>query len=54
MSTTKATARRVTGQLQHHARREGEGEVWYVRTRVPGRTPEQTTRRLAPAHLAGG
>ena len=25
-----------------------------MKTRVPGRTPEQTTRRLAPAHLTGG
>lgn len=28
--------------------------MWYVKTRVPGRVPEQTTRRLARAHLAGG
>jgi integrase len=30
------------------------GPFWYAKTRVPGRTAEQTTRRLAPAHLAGG
>ena len=45
-------ARRVTGHLKLIERREGD--VWYVKTRVPGRSPEQTTRRLAPAHLAGG
>ncbi len=43
---------RVTGHLQLRQRREGA--VWYVKTRVPGRTPEQTTHRLAPAHLGGG
>jgi integrase len=43
---------RVTGHLKLVERREGP--VWYVKTRVPGRTPEQTTRRLAPAHLTGG
>ncbi len=46
------SASRVTGHLKLIERREGA--VWYVKTRVPGRTPEQTTRRLAPAHLAGG
>lgn len=30
------------------------GPVWYARTRVPGRRPEDTLRRLAPAHLTGG
>jgi len=49
---SKATANRVTGHLKLIERREGL--VWYAKTRVPGRTPEQTTRRLAPAHLAGG
>ena len=43
---------RVTGHLKLIERREGP--VWYAKTRVPGRTPEQTTRRLAPAHLTGG
>jgi integrase len=43
---------RVTGHLKMLER--GEGPVWYVKTRVPGRTPEQTTRRLAPAHVGGG
>lgn len=43
---------RVTGHLKLIERREGP--VWYAKTRVPGRSPEQTTRRLAPAHLAGG
>jgi hypothetical protein len=55
MSITKPTpgsAQRVTGHLKRVQRREGA--VWYVKTRVPGRTPEQTTHRLAPAHLAGG
>ena len=50
MSTAKTP--RVTGHLKLIERREGP--VWYARTRVPGRTPEQTTRRLAPAHLTGG
>jgi integrase len=45
-------ARRVTGHLKLVRRREGP--VWYVKTRVPGRTPMQTTRRLAPAHEGGG
>ena len=43
---------RVTGHLKLIERRDGP--VWFVKTRVPGRKPEQTTRRLAPAHLAGG
>ena len=50
MSTAKTP--RVTGHLKLIERREGP--VWYARTRVPGRAPEQTTRRLAPAHLTGG
>jgi integrase len=45
-------ARRVTGHLKLVERREGP--VWYVKTRVPGRVPEQTTRRLAGAHEGGG
>ena len=45
-------AARVTGHLKLIDRREAP--VWYVKTRVPGRTPEQTTRRLAPAHVGGG
>lgn len=45
-------ATRVTGHLKRLKRREGW--VWYVKTRVPGRVPEQTTRRLAPAHVGGG
>lgn len=45
-------AERVTGHLQLRERRDGA--VWYVKTRVPGREPLQTTRRLAPAHLTGG
>lgn len=44
--------RRVSGRLKLRERREGP--VWYADTRVPGRTPEQTMRRLAPAHTAGG
>src|SRR5436305_1438305 len=43
---------RVSGHLKTVERRGGP--VWYVKTRVPGRVPEQTTKRLAPAHLAGG
>ncbi|HEY7621443.1 MAG TPA: hypothetical protein VH834_16820 [Solirubrobacteraceae bacterium] len=49
MSTPEAGAKRVTGHLKLIERREGP--VWYAKTRVPGRTPEQTTKRLAPAHL---
>jgi site-specific recombinase XerC len=52
MSTPEASAKRVTGHLKLIERREGP--VWYAKTRVPGRTPEQTTKRLAPAHLTGG
>ena len=52
MSSPHASAKRVTGHLKLVDRREGP--VWYVKTRVPGRRPEQTTRRLGPAHLAGG
>jgi integrase len=52
MSTPEASAKRVTGHLKLIERREGP--VWYAKTRVPGRSPEQTTKRLAPAHLTGG
>lgn len=45
-------AQRVTGNLKLIDRRGGP--VWYVRTRVPGRRPEDTLRRLEPAHLGGG
>ena len=45
-------SRRVTGHLKLIQR--AGGPVWYAKTRVPGRTPEQTTRRIAPAHLADG
>jgi integrase len=51
MSTAKANPR-VTGRLKLRERREGP--VWYADTRVPGRTPEQTMRRLSPAHVGGG
>ena len=46
------SAQRVSGHLKLIQRRDGP--VWYAKTRVPGRRPEQTTRRLAPAHLHGG
>ena len=46
------TASRVTGRLSLRERREGP--VWYVKTRVPGRTPSETMRRLALAHVGGG
>jgi integrase len=52
MSTPQPSAGRVTGHLKLFER--DYGPVWYAKTRVPGRTPEQTTRRLAPAHLTGG
>ncbi len=48
----RTTPKRVSGHLQLRALREGN--VWFVKTRVPGREPEQTTHRLAPAHLKGG
>jgi integrase len=48
----KPGSERATGHLKIIKR--AEGPVWYVKTRVPGRTPPQTTRRLAPAHLSGG
>src|SRR3954451_20919880 len=51
-SFRRVSTQRVTGHLKLVQRREGP--VWYVKTRVPGRTPEQTTRRLAPAHIGGG
>lgn len=47
-----AHAPRATGHLKLIGRREGQ--VWYIKTRVPGRMPQQTTRRLAPAHVGGG
>jgi integrase len=37
-------AKRVTGHLKLIERKGGR--VWYLKTRVPGRTPEQTTERL--------
>src|SRR5689334_13508861 len=52
MNTANPSAGRVTGHLKLVQRKTGP--VWYAKTRVPGRTPEQTTRRLAPAHLSGG
>ncbi len=52
MARPGTTLKRPTGHLQLRTRREGS--VWYVKTRVPGREPVQTTRRLAPAHLTGG
>ncbi len=51
-TTKQSTAQRVSGHLQ--LRRLASGPAWFVKSRVPGRTPEQTTRRLGPAHLAGG
>ena len=50
MSSRKPS--RVTGHLT--LRTLKDGPVWYAKTRVPGRDPEQTMRRLAPAHLTGG
>jgi integrase len=51
MNPTHAS-RRVTGHLDLIER--AGGPVWYVRMRVPGRKPERTMRKLAPAHLTGG
>lgn len=50
--STAQTTRRVTGRLK--LRQLRTGPVWYLASRVPGRTPEDTMRRLAPAHLGGG
>jgi len=47
-----STATRVTGHLSLLERREGP--VWFTKTRVPGRKPSETMRRLAPAHVGGG
>lgn len=38
--------KRVTGNLRLIARREGP--VYYIRSRVPGRVPEETNERLGP------
>ena len=52
MSTRQPRTGRVSGHLKLIERKSGP--VWYVKTRVPGRTPEQTTTCLAPAHVSGG
>ena len=39
-------AERVTGHLKTVQRREGP--VFYIKSRVPGREPRQTTTRLGP------
>ena len=52
MSVPQPSPGRVSGHLKLIERKGGP--VWYAKTRVPGREPEQTTRRLAPAHLGGG
>ena len=52
MSTREPRTGRVSGHLKLIERKSGP--IWYVKTRVPGRTPEQTTTFLAPAHVSGG
>jgi integrase len=52
MNTKQPSAGRVTGHLKLIDGKRGA--VWYAKTRVPGRTPEETMRRLASAHLTGG
>ena len=52
MSTRQPRTGRVSGHLKLIERKSGP--IWYVKTRVPGRTPEQTTTFLAPAHVSGG
>ena len=52
MSSTQNIAGRVTGHLKLINGKRGA--VWYAKTRVPGRDPEQTMRKLGPAHLGGG
>jgi len=52
MSTRQPRTGRVSGHLKLIERKSGL--IWYVKTRVPGRTPEQTTTFLAPAHVSGG
>ena len=52
MSTRQPRTGRVSGHLKLIERKSGP--IWYVKTRVPGRTPEQTTTFLAAAHVSGG
>ena len=52
MSTRQPRTGRVSGHLKLIERKSGP--IWYVKTRVPGRTPEQTTTFLALAHVSGG
>jgi integrase len=52
MSIRQPRTGRVSGHLKLIERKSGP--IWYVKTRVPGRTPEQTTTFLAPAHMSGG
>lgn len=43
---------RPTGHLQE--RQLKTGPVWFIKSRVPGRVPEQTTVRLGPKHTGRG
>ena len=52
MDSPQNIAGRVTGHLV--LRDLKRGAVWYAKTRVPSRDPEQTMRKLAPAHVGGG
>lgn len=45
-------ARRVTGHLKEIQRHDGP--VYFIKSRVPGRTPEQTTTRLGPKSTGKG
>jgi integrase len=45
-------ATRVTGHVKLIHRKHGP--VYYLKTRVPGRVPEQTTTKLGPAWSGGG
>ena len=46
------TDQRVSGHLKIVERTSGR--VYYIKSRVPGRRPEQTTRRLGPVWTGGG
>src|SRR5436190_17556882 len=51
-SDAESRAARATGHIKK-IRRNG-GDVLYMKTRVPGRTPEQTTTKLGPLHRGRG
>jgi integrase len=53
MSSRDGNARsgqRPSGHLVKHTSKDGRRWWWYAKTRVPGRKPEQTMRKLGAAH----